>query len=68
MTLRGLILAGIVTALASGCQGTAATTSGCEWVKPIRPTAEDVSVISDSLVNQLLAHNLAGAELCGWEP
>lgn len=67
MTLRSLILAAIATASVSGCASTAAT-SGCEWVRPIRPTAEDVSAMSDNLVNQLLAHNLAGAEICGWEP
>lgn len=67
MTWRKALLAAIVIASASGCASDAAT-SGCEWTRPIRPTAEDISVISDTLVNQLLAHNLAGAEICGWAP
>lgn len=36
--------------------------------KPIRPTPHDVEVISDRLASDLLAHNLLGERLCGWEP
>lgn len=66
MRYRAALLAAIVTAFASGCQAPA--TSGCEWTRPIRPTAQDVDLISDSLVDQILAHNLAGQRICGWKP
>ena len=28
----------------------------------------DIDVISDSLVDQVLAHDETGAKLCGWKP
>lgn len=66
MRFKALILLAGVTAFAAGCQAPAVT-SGCEWTRPIRPTAEDVAVISDSLVDQLLIHNETGARICGWK-
>lgn len=47
--------------------------TGCISFKPIRLTQQDKELVrsgamSDSLVNQLLAHNETGAERCGWKP
>lgn len=64
--LRTILLVAAV-GLAAGCQGTPAATDGCGWTKPIRPSAEDVAVISDALVEQILVHNETGAALCGWQ-
>lgn len=50
---------------ATGCAG-GPVTDGCEWVRAIRPTAADVDAMSDSLAGQILAHNEAGAGVCGW--
>ncbi len=63
--MQRLTLLGAMT-LASGCVQTAS--EACDWASPIRPTANDVAVISDGLAEDLLTHNLTGAELCGWKP
>ena len=47
--------------LASGC---ATSRSDCAWAKLIRPTVEDVSVMSDDLAIQLAAHNEKYKEFC----
>ena len=41
---------------------------GCSYFRPIRPTAADVEVISQSLADQVLAHNEVGQSRCGWVP
>lgn len=56
-----------ILSVASGC-ATGPATDGCEWVSAIRPTSADVDVMSDTLAGQILAHNMAGARVCGWEP
>ena len=59
-------IASILAVFLSGC-----TTYGgsfCDNSKAIRPDAKDVEVISNSLTNQLTAHNEKGAGLCGWKP
>jgi len=38
----------------------------CRGFYPIRPTAADVLVISDDLVEQLLSHNEYGKSHCRW--
>lgn len=48
----------------SGC----ASATGCLGWKPIRTSASDLQVISDSLVNQILEHDEYGAKACGWAP
>jgi len=39
----------------------------CQTFRAITPTPMDVALISDSLVNQILAHNRAGAAKGCWE-
>ena len=48
--------------LASGCATT--HVSECAWVKEIRPTVNDIDVISDSLALDLQAHNEKVREFC----
>lgn len=66
MTLR-MICAGILLALLSGCATNGVgTEGGCEAFRPIYTSRADV--FTDGTAEQLLAHNLTGARLCGWEP
>lgn len=42
--------------------------SFCSIAKPIRPTKETVSVLTDAEVAAILSHNKKGSKLCGWKP
>ena len=42
--------------------------SFCLIAQPIRPTVADADTMSDSLVDQVDAHNAVGERLCGWKP
>lgn len=50
---------------ASGCSY-GQQTDFCVLSQAIRPTVRDTCTISQNLVDQLLAHNELGKELCGW--
>lgn len=66
MELR-MICAGILLALLSGCVASGAgTEGGCAAFRPIYTSRADV--FTDGTAEQLLAHNLTGARLCGWTP
>jgi ABC-type Zn uptake system ZnuABC Zn-binding protein ZnuA len=39
----------------------------CATNEPIRPTAEEIAAKSDEQKRKDLAHNLKGAEWCGWK-
>lgn len=66
MGLR-MICAGILLALLSGCAtGGAGTEGGCVAFRPIYTSRADM--LTDGTAEQLLAHNLTGARLCGWKP
>jgi hypothetical protein len=43
-------------------------TKDCDWAEPIKPTANDVQVISTGLARDILTHNEKGAAICGWRP
>ena len=60
------ICAALLLTSAAGACATGPSTSDCGWVRPIHPTAADVDVISQDLVDQILAHNRTGAELGYW--
>lgn len=65
MVTRIVIL--VVAVLLAGCT----TTRGgqyCQVAREIRPAAADAVAISDTLVEQIIAHNETGAALCGWTP
>jgi len=38
--------------------------SGCEWLKPIYPSQDDV--LTDGTARQILDHDEAGKQICGW--
>lgn len=42
--------------------------TGCVAFSAIRPTEQDIAVMSDQLVDQLLVHNEVGSKRCGWLP
>jgi len=40
--------------------------TACDWTRPIY--VEEADVLTDSTAQAILAHNRAGAKLCGWKP
>jgi hypothetical protein len=61
----------------AGCNTTSRDTSSavfsfkltwCATNDPIRPTPEELAVKSDEQKRSDLAHNLKGADWCGWKP
>ncbi|TPN44476.1 hypothetical protein FJ981_28175 [Mesorhizobium sp. B1-1-4] len=56
----------ILALLLAGC--TTAGGSFCAVEHPIRLTMAEVATLSDASVAAILAHNLKGAQLCGWKP
>ena len=61
--LRAFLLTIAVAGFVSGCQTTGSNPAG---FKPIRPTSQDVDVISDSLARQILEHNEHGVAIGAW--
>ena len=57
-----LALIGMTLSLA-GC---ATDAQFCQAASPILPSINDR--LTDGTIDQLLAHNLTGAKLCGWSP
>lgn len=45
---------------------TRVTDTACEWTRPIYVSKTDV--LSDDTARAILAHNMAGAKVCGWKP
>lgn len=62
--LIALWLAVAMLITVSGCASSTPMASGCEWTRPILPTAKDADVISDSLVTQILEFNDTRAKIC----
>ena len=52
------------TSWPAGCQTTG---SACDGWQAIRPTRQDVQVISERLSEGILSHNRHGAKTCGWK-
>lgn len=40
--------------------------TACDWTKPIYVDMADV--LTDETAKSILAHNRAGAKVCGWKP
>ena len=69
-----------LTAMLSGCCATSGvsrpepqvivqtkvTDTACDWTKPIYVDKADV--LTDDTAKAILAHNRAGARICGWKP
>jgi hypothetical protein len=49
----------------AGCATDLRLTSDCDWAQPIRPSRSDV--LTRQTKEQILAHNDAGAKICGWK-
>lgn len=54
----------LIVVLTSGC--VTGTADECAWARPILPSAADV--LTRGTKEQIVAHNEAGAALCGWRP
>jgi hypothetical protein len=52
----------LIAACVAGC----AHPSDCDWASPIRPAPEDD--LTRGTVEQIVAHNETGQQLCGWTP
>lgn len=48
----------------AGCATDPRLRSDCDWAQPIRPSRQDV--LTRQTMEQIAAHNEAGARLCGW--
>lgn len=40
--------------------------TACDWTKPLY--VEKADVLTDETAKAILAHNRAGAKVCGWKP
>jgi hypothetical protein len=73
-----LVLIGICVAIIASMTGCATTAepevivktrtidTGCQWTKPIY--VDRKAVLTDDMAKDILAHNEAGKERCGWKP
>ena len=52
----------LIAASVAGC----VRASDCDWASPIRPAPEDA--MTRGTVEQIVAHNETGQQLCGWTP
>jgi hypothetical protein len=60
-------LAPLLLLLMTSCQsGLAGNANPCDGWAAIRPTSADLAVLSPSLKKQILAHDMHGADVCGW--
>lgn len=46
--------------------GPAIVDNGCNWTRPI--FIDKTDKLSKGTVDQILAHNMTGQRLCGWQP
>ena len=49
----------------AGCATDPRLKSECDWAQPIMPSRADV--LTRQTKQQILAHNEAGAKICGWK-
>lgn len=65
-TLGGCLLVGLLSGCGTNGPGTGQSVDlGCLWARPIYTSVLDE--FTDGTAQQILAHNLAGAERCGWK-
>lgn len=55
----------LLVGCATNGRATEASTSGCEWTRPIYVSKQDV--LTDTTARQILAHNETGRRLCNWK-
>ena len=64
MTFRTAVILLLIAVSAAGCATDPRLKGDCDWVQPIRPSKADV--LTRQTKEQILAHNEAGAQICGW--
>ena len=64
MTFRTAVILLLIAVSAAGCATDPRLKGDCDWVQPIRPSKADV--LTRQTKEQILAHNEAGAMICGW--
>ena len=64
MTFRTAEILLLIAVSTAGCATDPRLKSDCDWVQPIRPSRSDV--LTRQTKEQILAHNEAGAKICGW--
>lgn len=64
MVIKAIALAGLL-ALSACVSGGG---SFCAIESPHRPSPAEIATMSDRAIEENLAHNLKGAQLCGWKP
>lgn len=48
--------------------GPAIVDNGCNWTRPIYVSKDDKFDPKSDTPGQILAHNMTGQRLCGWQP
>ncbi|SDB57471.1 hypothetical protein SAMN02982931_04565 [Bauldia litoralis] len=66
MTFRSIVMLALIVVSIAGCTTDPIFRNDCDWVQPIRPSPSDA--LTRQTKEQILAHNEAGARLCGWRP
>jgi hypothetical protein len=65
MTFKTIAMLVLIAVSTPGCATDPGLRSDCDWAQPIRPSRSDV--LSRQTREQILAHNEAGAKICGWK-
>lgn len=66
MTFKTAAMLLLIAVSTAGCAADPRLKSDCDWAEPIRPSRQDV--LTRQTKEQILAHNAAGAKICGWRP
>ena len=66
MTFRTVAILLSIAVLTAGCATDPRLRNDCDWAQPIEPSRADQ--LTRQTKAQILAHNEAGAKLCGWRP
>lgn len=65
----GKVGAAIALLALAGCTpGVRYISDGCLHFKAIRPTADEIAMMTPETVRQIYDHDETGAALCGWAP
>ena len=66
MTYRLTAMLLLIAVSTAGCATDPRLRSDCDWARAIRLSRHDV--LTRQTKEQILAHNEAGATICGWKP
>ena len=65
MTYRLTATLLLIAVSIAGCATDPRLKSDCDWAQPILPSRSDV--LTRPTKEQIIAHNEAGAKICGWK-